>query len=211
MDKHSFEEDMKGMAVCAKCLEEGRSLLKCTGCRMVLYCCKEHQVVHWPEHKGYCKEMRKCEGASASVVPAPSTLPPETPLLPQRSGDPSPSVDATETYVSVCDGTGVFSVLGMFWKGGSKAKLCCLTIRLGQGVSASLVVDLPDWMYRTRAAAIKTLTVRTMADFVRVSPQVASAIVIGETTKGIHPHASGTDTADRQHSLGKGGEGQDVG
>jgi hypothetical protein len=33
-------------------------LLICSACKSVEYCCKEHQVMHWPKHKKFCKEIR---------------------------------------------------------------------------------------------------------------------------------------------------------
>jgi len=38
---------------CAVCSKEGRHI--CSGCKTVRYCSKEHQVVHWKEHKTNCK------------------------------------------------------------------------------------------------------------------------------------------------------------
>ena len=32
---------------------------RCSGCKAVAYCCKEHQVAHWKEHKPDCKALRK--------------------------------------------------------------------------------------------------------------------------------------------------------
>jgi len=34
-------------------------LLICLSCRNVKYCCKEHQVEDWPNHKKFCKRFRK--------------------------------------------------------------------------------------------------------------------------------------------------------
>ena len=46
-------------------------LKACTGCSAVLYCCREHQLEHWPSHKAACKAAKKKKagggGASASV------------------------------------------------------------------------------------------------------------------------------------------------
>jgi hypothetical protein len=32
---------------------------KCAGCQATVYCCKQHQVDHWPAHKAACKAARK--------------------------------------------------------------------------------------------------------------------------------------------------------
>ena len=38
---------------------------KCGACRTVAYCCKEHQVEHWPAHKAACKAARKAAAPKA--------------------------------------------------------------------------------------------------------------------------------------------------
>lgn len=61
MDRLKFEDEMKALDVCAKCLDEAKprlSLLRCTGCRMVLYCTKAHQTAHWKDHKSFCKARK---------------------------------------------------------------------------------------------------------------------------------------------------------
>ncbi|KAK1733975.1 ankyrin repeat domain-containing protein [Skeletonema marinoi] len=35
------------------------NLMICTSCKSVQYCCKEHQVEDWPNHKFFCKRFRK--------------------------------------------------------------------------------------------------------------------------------------------------------
>lgn len=30
----------------------------CSGCHSMWYCCKDHQVIHWPLHKHVCKQLR---------------------------------------------------------------------------------------------------------------------------------------------------------
>jgi hypothetical protein len=44
------------------------SLLRCA-CEAAYYCCKEHQVEDWPNHKTSCKQIRK-EKAAAAVAAA---------------------------------------------------------------------------------------------------------------------------------------------
>jgi hypothetical protein len=38
---------------------------KCAACRLVVYCCKEHQAEHWTTHKKPCKAARKAAEAAA--------------------------------------------------------------------------------------------------------------------------------------------------
>ncbi len=37
--------------------KDGATLLKCAGCRVTLYCCKDHAVQHLPEHESFCEEL----------------------------------------------------------------------------------------------------------------------------------------------------------
>jgi len=36
----------------------------CSGCRSIRYCCKEHQVAHWMEHRTLCKVQQKYHEAA---------------------------------------------------------------------------------------------------------------------------------------------------
>lgn len=42
-----------------KCEESGDNMLQCTGCHVVRYCTKEHQVAHRPRHKSMCNTVKK--------------------------------------------------------------------------------------------------------------------------------------------------------
>ena len=44
---------------------------RCSACKTVVYCCKEHQVEDWPAHKAACKAARKAAGAAAGGAPGP--------------------------------------------------------------------------------------------------------------------------------------------
>lgn len=49
----------------------------CNGCRSVRYCGKEHQKVHWPTHKAFCKVQRMShEAARAETTTHACGLPP---------------------------------------------------------------------------------------------------------------------------------------
>ena len=37
--------------------KDEKDLNACVRCKIVHYCCKEHQRLHWPEHKKKCKEL----------------------------------------------------------------------------------------------------------------------------------------------------------
>ena len=39
---------------------------KCSACKTVVYCCKEHQVADWPAHKAVCKAARKAGDGKAA-------------------------------------------------------------------------------------------------------------------------------------------------
>ena len=42
--------------------KDGAVLSKCAGCRVTLYCCKDHAVQHLPEHESFCRElMQVCD------------------------------------------------------------------------------------------------------------------------------------------------------
>ena len=42
----------------------------CAACRMVVYCCREHQVAGWPGHKKACKAARKAAAAEDEAGPS---------------------------------------------------------------------------------------------------------------------------------------------
>ena len=44
----------------------------CAACRVVVYCCREHQVAGWPGHKKACKAARKAAAAAADDEAGPS-------------------------------------------------------------------------------------------------------------------------------------------
>ena len=44
----------------------------CAACKGPVYCCKEHQVAHWPAHKAACKAARKAAAAAAGGGAGPS-------------------------------------------------------------------------------------------------------------------------------------------
>jgi hypothetical protein len=50
----------------------GTKLLKCGGCHLFRYCCKDHQVEHWAQHKRFCKAVKRLassdEGAGMSAA-----------------------------------------------------------------------------------------------------------------------------------------------
>lgn len=47
--------------VCAEC--GGPADLKCSACKLVAYCGKEHQKKHWKVHKGLCRPFEVSRGA----------------------------------------------------------------------------------------------------------------------------------------------------
>ncbi|CAM9597193.1 unnamed protein product [Laminaria digitata] len=110
----------------------------------------------------------------AAATPAPENSEGWVPPLPSLQG--ASRKDECEVYVSICDATGVFSILGMFWRSGKASRLCNLMVKLGKGPVSCLQTKLPDWEPRTRLAALKTLTVQGSADYVRVTTGMAASL-----------------------------------
>jgi hypothetical protein len=44
---------------CAHCMCDDKPLMKCVACSVAHYCCKEHQLAHWPKHKAMCARFKK--------------------------------------------------------------------------------------------------------------------------------------------------------
>ena len=42
----------------------------CAACRMVVYCCREHQAADWSAHKKACKTMRNAAAAVDEAGPS---------------------------------------------------------------------------------------------------------------------------------------------
>ena len=47
--------------VCDYCYKISPSLQNCGGCGSVSYCCKEHQVADWKNHKKECKSLQEAK------------------------------------------------------------------------------------------------------------------------------------------------------
>ena len=41
---------------------------KCSACKTVSYCCREHQQAGWPAHKAACKAARKAAAAAKDAA-----------------------------------------------------------------------------------------------------------------------------------------------
>ncbi|XP_022800337.1 N-lysine methyltransferase SMYD2-B-like [Stylophora pistillata] len=74
-------EDVEVAVFCANCKSKQRFMKRCTACKQVIYCSKECQLLHWPNHKPSCLEFRvtgsnvctSSTGLQTSSLP--STLP----------------------------------------------------------------------------------------------------------------------------------------
>lgn len=49
------------LAACGALESHPAQFQTCSGCKAVVYCCREHQLVDWPSHKAACKAARKAE------------------------------------------------------------------------------------------------------------------------------------------------------
>jgi hypothetical protein len=61
---HSIMAAVMSTQSCLVCLEVLQQPLLCTGCRVAIYCSKEHQRQDWPRHKSVCS--RRPGGATKS-------------------------------------------------------------------------------------------------------------------------------------------------
>lgn len=52
----SHETSSNSGMVCAECQQPAD--LKCSACKLVAYCCKEHQKQHWKTHKSLCRPFK---------------------------------------------------------------------------------------------------------------------------------------------------------
>lgn len=43
---------------CGVCNVQKDDLIRCTTCKVMFYCCPEHQDAHWPSHKDECNQMK---------------------------------------------------------------------------------------------------------------------------------------------------------
>lgn len=84
----SYSGNKAAMTECAFCAankqvnEENAqqsTLLQCSRCKAVAYCCREHQKQHWSEHKIVCEQLR-VERVAVAEAQAESNVP-----LPQRT------------------------------------------------------------------------------------------------------------------------------
>jgi len=61
-EENVYIPQVPSCAVCDLRTQPGgqdKPLLVCGACKVVYYCCVEHQKEHWPEHKKPCKALRK--------------------------------------------------------------------------------------------------------------------------------------------------------
>ncbi|OOQ85405.1 hypothetical protein PEBR_24561 [Penicillium brasilianum] len=46
---------------CGTCNKQSDSLIRCTGCKVMHYCCRGHMAAHWPAHRAECNRLDKHE------------------------------------------------------------------------------------------------------------------------------------------------------
>jgi hypothetical protein len=56
--------------VCGARGDRATKLLKCDGCKSVLYCSEACQRAHWPEHKRVCRRPQRNNAAEAATAAA---------------------------------------------------------------------------------------------------------------------------------------------
>ena len=49
----------------------------CNGCRSMWYCCSEHQRLHWPLHRVFCKQLQKTHAVQLIAQPEDTHMTPE--------------------------------------------------------------------------------------------------------------------------------------
>ena len=71
-DAEAFEQGLRTCALASCGAREAHvsHFGRCTGCKLVVYCCKAHHVADWPAHKKACKAARTAS-ARKTVAPAP--------------------------------------------------------------------------------------------------------------------------------------------
>jgi hypothetical protein len=57
--KNARRCDYRACQATAADLKLGERFKKCPGCRVALYCCKDHAVRHFPEHESLCEELTR--------------------------------------------------------------------------------------------------------------------------------------------------------
>lgn len=55
------------LKACSACEPQKGAFKACGACRGVVYCCKEHQALHWKAHKAACKASRKTAAVNADT------------------------------------------------------------------------------------------------------------------------------------------------
>ena len=95
------EEECGGRGLCGHCGGPISRRMLCSECGSVAYCCKDHQVAAWPEHKLLCKSLAAARADSTSAPPpraaaAATPTPPPTPP-PPLFGARDPQLMATDT------------------------------------------------------------------------------------------------------------------
>ena len=64
---------------CSEREQRASQFKKCSACKSVVYCCKEHQQADWPAHKAACKAAVAAREAAHGCAPSASSKPEELP------------------------------------------------------------------------------------------------------------------------------------
>lgn len=93
---------LKGEKYCNVCKEmDAAKLSRCSGCKIVYYCCKEHQANDWKNHKKVCKKLKESFQNEEDLERM--EVKQGLPLISVRKGKSIPSLSEFTCWKSVWD------------------------------------------------------------------------------------------------------------
>lgn len=93
---------LKGEKYCNVCKQmDSDKLSRCSGCKIVYYCCKEHQTSDWKNHKKVCKKLKESFKNEEDLEQM--EVKQGLPLISVRKGKPIPSLSEFNSWKNVWD------------------------------------------------------------------------------------------------------------